>query len=222
MYYYAFSLRRASFLMANSSWTKNHVDSILQHHDALLDFVHLLSPLTLLRLLQPGHAAPQAAQIVYPPCDTREMAMFPLEGREPVILSVAQFRPEKDHAAQLRAFSAFLAKYPEWKDRGVQLVLIGGSRNAEDAARVDGLRALARELGIEVRLPLYPSINPCLTGTPEADTVHPQCAVPGDAALARSRERRAQHDGGRALRDQRRRVHGRWRRARHARIRRPT
>ncbi|KIP05207.1 glycosyltransferase family 4 protein, partial [Phlebiopsis gigantea 11061_1 CR5-6] len=149
MYYYAFSLRRASFLMANSSWTKNHVDAILQHHDTLLDFVHFFSPLTLLRLLQPGHVAPQTAKIVYPPCDTREMAAFPLERREPVILSVAQFRPEKDHAAQLRAFHAFLDKYPEWRKRNVQLVLIGGSRNAEDAARVDGLRALARELAIE-------------------------------------------------------------------------
>lgn len=92
MYYYALSLRRASFLMANSSWTKNHVDSILQHKDTLLDFVHLFTPLTLLGLLRPSHVAPTSARIVYPPCDTREMAQFPLEGRDPIILSLAQFR----------------------------------------------------------------------------------------------------------------------------------
>lgn len=30
--------------------------------------------------------------IVYPPCDTREMAKFSLQDRERIILSVAQFR----------------------------------------------------------------------------------------------------------------------------------
>ncbi|EKM49810.1 glycosyltransferase family 4 protein [Phanerochaete carnosa HHB-10118-sp] len=150
MYYYAQSLRRASFLMANSSWTKGHVDSILQHSDTLLDSVHLISPFALLRLyLQPSHQPPREAMIVYPPCDTREMATFALEAREPVVLSIAQFRPEKDHKAQLRAFETFVRKHPEYKARGVKLVLIGGSRNAEDAARVDGLRDFAKELKIE-------------------------------------------------------------------------
>lgn len=136
--------------MANSSWTKNHVDSVLQHQDTLLDSIHLVSPLILLRLLQPGHIAPKSAEIVYPPCDTREMATFALDARSPVILSVAQFRPEKDHQAQLHAFHKFLLKYPEYKSRDVKLILIGGSRNAEDAARVEGLRKLAKTLDIEV------------------------------------------------------------------------
>ncbi|EEB98409.1 hypothetical protein MPER_02085, partial [Moniliophthora perniciosa FA553] len=34
------------------------------------------------------------SRIVYPPCDTREMATIPLEGRERTIISVAQFRFE--------------------------------------------------------------------------------------------------------------------------------
>lgn len=91
MYYYSLSLRTASFLMVNSSWTKNHVDAILRHSDPLLDFLHLLPPLILLKVLAP-RTPPGQARIVYPPCDTREMAKFPLEGRERVILSVAQFR----------------------------------------------------------------------------------------------------------------------------------
>ena len=64
--------------------------------------------------------------------------------------------PEKDHKAQLHAFSQLLKSHPEYlagKEKAVKLVLIGGSRNADDAARVEGLRALSKELKIEVRAP---------------------------------------------------------------------
>lgn len=152
MYYYAYSLRQARFIMVNSSWTKGHVDSILQYSDTLLDAVHLLPPLVLLSLLSRRRSAsPKEAQIVYPSCDTRQMAALPLAPRERVILSIAQFRPEKDHPAQLRAFQALLDRYPEYRapnPAAVQLVLVGGSRNVGDATRVEGLRALARELGV--------------------------------------------------------------------------
>lgn len=63
-------------------------------------------------------------------------------------------RPEKDHAAQLRAFAELLARYPEHRasenDGGVRLVLVGGSRNEGDATRVEGLRQLAKHLKIDV------------------------------------------------------------------------
>ncbi|CDO72210.1 hypothetical protein BN946_scf184970.g62 [Trametes cinnabarina] len=146
MYYYAYSLRQARFLMVNSTWTKNHVDSILQHRDLFLDVIHLLPPFIGLKLLS-NRQSPREAKIVYPSCDTRQMAMSPLEGRERIILSIAQFRPEKDHPAQLRAFHKLLELYPEYRG-SVQLVLIGGSRNVDDATRVENLHMLARELGI--------------------------------------------------------------------------
>lgn len=94
MYYYSLSLRQASFLMVNSSWTKNHIDSILQHSDAFLDFIHLLPPFPLFRLIfhRASQKLPNSTRIVYPPCDTREMATFSLSGRQRVILSIAQFR----------------------------------------------------------------------------------------------------------------------------------
>lgn len=93
MYYYAASLRQARFLMVNSLWTKNHIDAILQHTDVILDAVHLI-PIILLPLLSPYSSAKPltSARVVYPPCNTREVAQFPLEKRERVILSVAQFR----------------------------------------------------------------------------------------------------------------------------------
>ncbi|KAI0365333.1 mannosyltransferase [Pilatotrama ljubarskyi] len=161
MYYYAYSLRQARFLMVNSSWTKNHIDSILQHQDTLLDLVHCLPPFVLLRLLSRSRSrSPKAAQIVYPSCDTRQLAQFSLEGRERVILSIAQFRPEKDHAAQLHAFHKFLEMYPEYRGSGpsaVKLVLMGGSRNVGDATRLEGLRFLAQELEIKDQVEFIPN-----------------------------------------------------------------
>ena len=91
MYYYAISLRTPSFVMVNSSWTKAHVDAILRHSDLLLDGLHLLPPLVFIKLFT-SRNTPSSARIVYPPCDTREMATFPLTPRQRIILSVAQFR----------------------------------------------------------------------------------------------------------------------------------
>ena len=105
-----------------------------------------------------------ASRLVYPPCNTDALAALPLERshlagdaagdaggdggphrRRRLIVSVAQFRPEKDHELQLRAFAAFRARGgPAVRD--VRLLLIGGCRDAGDAARVDALRALAAEL----------------------------------------------------------------------------
>ena len=65
-------------------------------------------------------------------------------------------RPEKDHAAQLHSFHELLKSHPEYRtpsSDSVRLVLVGGSRNAGDAARVAGLHALSKELGIEVSDP---------------------------------------------------------------------
>ncbi|KAA1472174.1 mannosyltransferase [Dentipellis sp. KUC8613] len=171
MYHYAQALRHASFIMVNSSWTKNHVDSILAYSDPLLDALHLpleiiILPLRLIfKYILPTvstnkipRATPKEALIVYPSCDTREMSKLPLEGRERMIISICQFRPEKDHPAQLRALSELLRNHSQYKtpfagaDGGVRLVLIGGSRNDGDAARIEGLRRLAKELDIEDHL----------------------------------------------------------------------
>ena len=148
MFFYAFSLRQASFLMVNSSWTKAHIDSILFHDNGFLDILTYLPPLVFLR---PSLVTLKSAEIVYPPCDTRELAELSLEGRGRIIVSLAQFRPEKDHRAQLLALSSLLESHPECRSPSIKMVLIGGSRNAEDAERVEKLRALAKDLRIEVR-----------------------------------------------------------------------
>ncbi|KAH9000600.1 mannosyltransferase [Lactarius hatsudake] len=158
MYHYALALRSSSFLMVNSSWTKNHVDAILAHSDPLLDFIHLpltfigglaLSIVRALASSSPArvHAAPRRAVIVYPPCNTLALSQFPLDGRPSLLLSLAQFRPEKDHAAQIRMMAALLQRYPEHR-QVVRLLLAGGVRNEGDSARVDDLKALADTLHV--------------------------------------------------------------------------
>lgn len=177
MFLYATALRRASFLMVNSSWTKNHVDSILNHNDAILEFFAwmILLPWTITSTYT-KHEPPRNAKIVYPPCETGELVNFSPANRERVILSVAQFRyvlpvctlfvicgpnillrPEKEHSTQLQAFKALLANHPELKSgqSSVKLVLIGGCRNEEDTSRVDGLKSLAKDLNVSVRCRVF-------------------------------------------------------------------
>ena len=68
--------------------------------------------------------------------------------REPVLLYIAQFRPEKNHQLILTAFAEFMAtKTPATKD--AKLVLIGSVRDDSDSKRVYKLRLLANELQIK-------------------------------------------------------------------------
>jgi hypothetical protein len=63
------------------------------------------------------------------------------------------YRPEKEHSTQLHSFKLLLENHPELRSgpAGVKLVLVGGSRNEEDKARVDGLKKLAEDLNVSVR-----------------------------------------------------------------------
>lgn len=114
-------------------------------------------------------------QTVYPPCDTAALTAFPCttSSRVPsptapiLILSLAQFRPEKEHATQLRALALLLRPGTRADEDGkkedgaevplprgldperLRLVLAGSARHAADHARVAALRAVARELGVE-------------------------------------------------------------------------
>lgn len=111
--------------MVNSTWTKGHIDQLWR----------------------------TKSEIVYPPCDTERLNALPLKGRKSMIISVAQFRPEKDHSLQLKALATLFKKYPQWKTtHPVELVLMGSSRNEGDAKRIDGLRKEAVDLGIHVSI----------------------------------------------------------------------
>ncbi|KAM3607933.1 uncharacterized protein V6R79_016555 [Siganus canaliculatus] len=138
-------------VMVNSTWTLGHILALWR--------------------------SPSRTSVVYPPCDVRAFLDVPLEeeeeeeedgweelGREEdgggrdrkwrSIVSVAQFRPEKDHGLQIRAFSKLLDRKgaePGGRD-SLRLVLIGGCRNQEDEERVLMLRGLCQELGVAERV----------------------------------------------------------------------
>ncbi|KAF7323809.1 hypothetical protein MKEN_00602100 [Mycena kentingensis (nom. inval.)] len=132
MLIYALALRCAQVLVVNSTWTQKHVTAVLEYPPAFARW----------GLVQP--------RVVYPSCDTQKMERLPLNGRERIVLSIAQFRPEKNHAMQIRALQKLGAAHASYSD--VRLVLVGGCRNPADEARVDSLRALANELGVADRV----------------------------------------------------------------------
>ncbi|KAJ1429496.1 Glycosyl transferase, family 1 [Sesbania bispinosa] len=86
----------AHLAMVNSSWTKSHIEKLW--------------------------GVPDRIKRVYPPCDTSGLQwiltgkpyeqVLPLErsAEIPVIISVAQFRPEKAHGLQLEAFAAAISR----------------------------------------------------------------------------------------------------------------
>ncbi|KAL7752476.1 asparagine-linked glycosylation protein [Sorochytrium milnesiophthora] len=128
---YGFVGRRADVVMVNSTWTANHIKHLW----------HM----------------PSKTFLVYPPCDTMALAQLPIRAaaatpthtRAAKMISVAQFRPEKNHRLQLEAFAALLDKHPRFRAEKVQLALLGSSRNAADEARIAEYRSLAKQLNIE-------------------------------------------------------------------------
>ncbi|KAK4317887.1 hypothetical protein Pmani_011066 [Petrolisthes manimaculis] len=135
-YYHLFAFcyasvgRFANVVMVNSSWTYSHIIGLW------------------------GQA--HRTHIVYPPCDTELFKGLPIipdsEKKLKTIVSIGQFRPEKDHALQLRAFQRLCELLNPETVQEVQLVLIGGCRNEEDEKRVQDLKNLASTLGIEEKI----------------------------------------------------------------------
>lgn len=122
----------SDLIMVNSSWTLNHILSLWR--------------------------APNRTSVVHPPCDVAAFLDMPLEEdgdrKCHSIISIAQFRPEKDHRLQIRAFKKALDRRREGPGgrESLRLVLIGGCRNQEDEERVLMLRGLCQELGVADRV----------------------------------------------------------------------
>ncbi|OCF38298.1 alpha-1,2-mannosyltransferase [Kwoniella heveanensis CBS 569] len=132
---YSVSLLFSQHIMTNSSWTQAHIQSLLTAEER-------------------GEAKEEdraRCEVVYPPCDTKELVKLGnLDKRKKEIISLAQFRPEKEHAKQIHALSALFDKYPQHRDgpKRVTLAMMGGARNAQDEERLSGLKALAEKLGV--------------------------------------------------------------------------
>lgn len=137
---YTFVGSYVSIIMANSTWTTQHIRSQWWWGRggswSTGDTKHV--------------------KTVYPPCATQDLEEFPLDQRSLETVYIAQFRPEKRHELVLTEFAKFLASYrkqhgivPGSKKETPKLVLIGSIRNDNDRSAVYNLRILAHELKLE-------------------------------------------------------------------------
>lgn len=139
--------RRSDLVLVNSSWTQGHILSLWK--------------------------VPERTFVVNPPCDVAEFLTIPLDARRlddsrtRKVVSVSQFRPEKNHRLQLEAFEKFLASVPSERRSQFKLLLVGGCRNEEDTARAGQLKKFAAELkiteNVEFRLNVtFDELKKCL------------------------------------------------------------
>lgn len=119
----------ADVVMVNSSWTAGHVQQLWWRW--------------------------RAPCLVFPPCDTSDLQRLPLDRRlkHLFLVSVAQFRPEKNHRLQLEAYA--LARQwagahlgglvAAWRSRGLACshasacaaAALGSSRRHDPALRAE-------------------------------------------------------------------------------------
>lgn len=144
---YGWCLRRADALVVNGTWTQNHIN-----HFTLRKAARNSDGTAKANLHRRDLAA--KAEIVYPPCDTRSLEGFDLNGRTNTIVSLAQFRPEKEHSTQLKLLRALFDLRQDLLEREppVRLVMMGSCRNQEDEGRIEGLKKLAKELDLQDRV----------------------------------------------------------------------
>lgn len=101
--------------MVNSTWTKHHLEHLWWYGGTSGAISSLNSDTR------------RTLSLVYPPCNTKELLAMPLAiphtttttpasgesspvnpNRKRIILSIAQFRPEKDHMLQIRAMKSLV------------------------------------------------------------------------------------------------------------------
>lgn len=125
--FYRLCGRFASQVAANSSWTRGHVDDL-------------------------WNLSSDRAETIYPPCG-EEFNVIDLNAkRENIVVSFAQFRPEKEHLKQLEIWKQVLDDSSVPEDS--TLVMIGTCREGveSDEKIVRDIEARAKELGIYNRI----------------------------------------------------------------------
>ena len=117
-YLYKFVGLYADIVFVNSSWTYGHMSQLWKS------------------------SSTNKINLMYPPCNTSHLENIPLHinneiKRERIIISIGQFRPEKDHMLQLESYS-ILKSSKKYDD--VKLILVGSTRNKEDENIVNNLK----------------------------------------------------------------------------------
>lgn len=139
--------RHIDVVMCNSSWTAAHIRKIWGTTKKSSDSG------------ETGAGTPSSPAVVFPPTAVSELQSTIAvdeeseQSRQPVLLYIAQFRPEKNHPLVLRSFARFLQernRNPKFANTPPpRLVLIGNVRqNSPDETHIYNLRLLAHELRI--------------------------------------------------------------------------
>ncbi|XP_063902110.1 GDP-Man:Man(3)GlcNAc(2)-PP-Dol alpha-1,2-mannosyltransferase-like [Zophobas morio] len=94
----------------------------------------------------------RSLKLVHPPCSTEAFGRLPLsEKQDNTIISLAQFRPEKNHAMQLHILRRYFDLFPA-RETAVRLIIVGSCRNADDLNYLTSLKDLAWSLGLNHRV----------------------------------------------------------------------
>ena len=153
-YYWVFAIlygmvgALADVVMVNSTWTYGHIRQLW------------------------GFVSANRMHIVFPPCripsslsSSEGSGTLSSNKRAPTIVSIGQFRPEKDHTLQIRSLALLFEKYPHHRKNGVKMLLIGSCRNDQDKQRVEELRKLVSTSQLDDAVTF--SINPPYQGLQE-------------------------------------------------------
>ena len=137
LYYWIFAIMYgivgslADLVMVNSTWTYNHIRKLWK----FAKHVYIVYPPC--RVPSSTDAIPKSTQQQQPK-------------RHNTIVSIGQFRPEKDHTLQIQSVAKLLELHPEHeRTKGVKLLLIGSCRNDSDQQRVDELKQLVTKLKLQ-------------------------------------------------------------------------
>ncbi|XP_065315080.1 GDP-Man:Man(3)GlcNAc(2)-PP-Dol alpha-1,2-mannosyltransferase-like isoform X2 [Gordionus sp. m RMFG-2023] len=135
--------RNADFIFVNSSWTNDHILNLWNKQNK--------------------------TYILYPPCDTKTFSQlnntsenWVLNDTEINIVSIGQFRPEKDHVKQLKSFKLLLKRIESAKIHQkytIRLSLVGSARHKEDISRIEKLKELCSSLNITQNVDFKINLN---------------------------------------------------------------
>lgn len=124
---YSWVGKSSETIMVNSSWTENHI----------LDLWDV----------------PFKTHRVYPPCEVNHIRGLQRyeNSNETIILSVGQFRPEKNHPLQLQTMYELRTLLRRNEDiwNRVRLVIVGSCRNDLDYERLKNMQDLTKHLSLE-------------------------------------------------------------------------
>ena len=126
--FYKFSLKAPSLIFANSTWTKKRL------------------------------ASDRPIINLYPPCQlAAKYKAKDIEGKV-TIVSIGQFRPEKNQIRQLQIIRLLLSRYPSIAGK-FHCYIIGGVRNDEDRNLFESLRMYSQKNNLEQHVSILANVS---------------------------------------------------------------